>query len=178
MSLPLARLSSKKNFEKKLLLIWVEESAIISVKNYGLFLSVFVKYAPEINEKKTGQRTIINKSEYFFPSRAHCNKTETRNEVHDVKTYLLSSTYIDLVLFLVGEWNFQLPSEENVFRPQALLVPFWNFQWKHVRRYNEAKREKRPAASTGFIPSQREKQFLFLAIWKERVAKPKSLLFS
>ena len=142
------------------------------------FCRFLLNMHPRLTKKKTGQRTIINKSEYFFPSRAHCNKTETRNEVHDVKTYLLSSTYIDLVLFLVGKWNFQLPSEENVFRPQALLVPFRNFQRKHVRRYNEAKREKRPAASTGFIPSQREKQFLFLAIWKERVAKPKSLLFS
>ena len=58
LSLPLARLSSKKNFEKTLLLVWGEESAIISVKNYGLILSVFVKYAPEINEKKTGQKMI------------------------------------------------------------------------------------------------------------------------
>ena len=91
---------------------------------------------------------------------------------------LRSSTYIDLVLFLAGKWKLELLSEENDFRTQALLVPFRNFQRKHVRRYNEAKREKRPAASTGFIPSQREKQFLFLAIWKERVAKPKSLLFS
>ena len=42
-----------------------------------------------------------------------------------------------------------------------------------MRRYNEAKREKRTAASTGFTPSQREKLFLFIAIWKERVTKLK-----
>ena len=38
LSLPLARLSSKKNFEKTLLLIWVEESAIISVKKFFFFV--------------------------------------------------------------------------------------------------------------------------------------------
>ena len=76
-----------------------------------------------------------------------------------------------------GQMELELLSEENVFRPQFVLVPFRNFQRIHVRRYNEAKREKRPAASTGFAPSQREKEFLFLAIWKERVTKLKFLLF-
>ena len=41
LSLPLARLSSKKNFEKTLLLIWVEESAIISVKKLWFFFVGF-----------------------------------------------------------------------------------------------------------------------------------------
>ena len=76
-----------------------------------------------------------------------------------------------------GQMELELLSEENVFRPQFVLVPFQNFQRIHVRRYNEAKREKRPAASTGFTPSQREKLFLFLAIWKERVTKLKFFLF-
>lgn len=67
LSLPLARLSSKKNFEKTLLLIY----AIISVKNYGLFLSVFVKYAPEINEKKTGQK-MIHEIAIWIYSLGHC----------------------------------------------------------------------------------------------------------
>ena len=35
----------------------------------------------------------------------------------------------------------ELLSEENVFRPQFVLVPFRNFQRIHVRRYNEAKGE-------------------------------------
>ena len=37
---------------------WVEESGIISVRNYGNFLWSFVNHAPEINEKKTGQEMI------------------------------------------------------------------------------------------------------------------------
>ena len=51
---PLREILKKKNT----VINWVEESGIISVRNYGNFLWSFVNHAPEINEKKTGQEMI------------------------------------------------------------------------------------------------------------------------
>ena len=61
----------RKILKKILLLIWVEESAIISAKNYGRFSSVFVNYAPEINEKKTGHK-LINEIAIWIYSLVRC----------------------------------------------------------------------------------------------------------